>query len=45
MLYANYNLYGLFVYFHKVQLTEGFLNLKVLRRKTFISLDPGPEKS
>ena len=45
MLYHNYNLYGLIGYFHEGELTEGFLNLRVLRRKSFFSIDPGPEKS
>ena len=45
VFYHNYNLYELIRYFHESQLTDGSINLKVLRRKSFLSIDPGPEKS
>ena len=45
MLYPIYNLYGLIGCFHEGQLTDGFLNLKVLMRKRVLFLDPGPGKS
>ena len=45
MIFHNYNLYGLIGYFHEGQLTDGFLSLKVMRRKSFLSLDPWPGKS